>query len=262
MTSAFRPASPPVALLLDLDPELGAGVWPEDWAAARRACQGELLTVPQGRWIPPKAWGERNDIFGMLIVEGDPSPARGTHATDRCDGYDSRRARQVLHPGGGAVAKPAGIGAAPFGGPTRASRPPGTDRAPATAADRLLLTLWHLAERSGHVTPKGTVLPLWFGHEVLGQLSAARRSTATLALQALTIEDAVHRLDDGSWLLTPVADRRIEAIMQTGHLSPTLGTQLTVRRTPSQTWATLRAMRTEGDHIRAHPHPTAPDQRA
>lgn len=39
--------------------------------------------------------------------------------------------------------------------------------------DRLLLTLWMLAERCGRVTPEGIVLPLALSHEALGRLAAA-----------------------------------------------------------------------------------------
>lgn len=121
-----------------------------------------------------------------------------------------------------------------------------------TAEERLLATLWHLAERFGYVTREGTVLPLHFGHEILGQLSAAKRSTATLALRSLASENAVHRLKDGSWLLTAAADRRIHAIVQTNHSSAVLGQQLMLLKSTKDNIAESRALRSEARQIRAH----------
>jgi CRP/FNR family transcriptional regulator, cyclic AMP receptor protein len=60
-----------------------------------------------------------------------------------------------------------------------------------------VLTLWHLADRWGNLTPAGIVLAL--SHDLLEQLTAARRSTATVALTALEHAETVKRLPDGSW---------------------------------------------------------------
>jgi CRP/FNR family transcriptional regulator, cyclic AMP receptor protein len=68
--------------------------------------------------------------------------------------------------------------------------------------DRLLLTLWHLADRWGHVTPRGTVLPIALTHESLAQLIGARRSPVTVALGELRREGLVRRERRGVWLLS------------------------------------------------------------
>ncbi|HEV7941880.1 MAG TPA: helix-turn-helix domain-containing protein [Solirubrobacteraceae bacterium] len=68
--------------------------------------------------------------------------------------------------------------------------------------DRLLLTLWHLADRWGHVTPRGTVLPIALTHESLAQLIGARRSPVTVALGELRREELVRRERRGVWLLS------------------------------------------------------------
>lgn len=67
--------------------------------------------------------------------------------------------------------------------------------------DRLLLTLWHLADRWGHVTPRGTVLPIPLTHETLALLIGARRSPVTVALGELRREGLVRRERRGVWLL-------------------------------------------------------------
>jgi CRP/FNR family transcriptional regulator, cyclic AMP receptor protein len=71
--------------------------------------------------------------------------------------------------------------------------------------DRLLQTLWQFAERWGHVTPDGVVVPLSLPHELLGQVVGAARPTVSLGLTALDAEGLVRRNADGSWLLAPRA---------------------------------------------------------
>jgi CRP/FNR family cyclic AMP-dependent transcriptional regulator len=67
--------------------------------------------------------------------------------------------------------------------------------------DRLLLTLWHLAERWGRVTPAGIVVPLPLGHQRLADLVGAHRPSVTSALGELTRSGAISRRDDGVWVL-------------------------------------------------------------
>jgi CRP/FNR family transcriptional regulator, cyclic AMP receptor protein len=66
---------------------------------------------------------------------------------------------------------------------------------------RLLLMLWHLAERWGHVGVDEVVMPLSLSHRLLGQLVGARRPTVTLALARLDDAGLVHRQGDGTWVL-------------------------------------------------------------
>ena len=67
--------------------------------------------------------------------------------------------------------------------------------------DRLLLTLWHLAERWGRVHPDGIVLPLPLGHQRLADLVGAHRPTVTTALGDLARAGSVSRRDNGDWVL-------------------------------------------------------------
>jgi len=52
-------------------------------------------------------------------------------------------------------------------------------------SDRLLASLWHMADRWGRVTVRGTVVPFRLTHEMLGQIIGARRPTTTQAVSAL-----------------------------------------------------------------------------
>jgi CRP/FNR family transcriptional regulator, cyclic AMP receptor protein len=67
--------------------------------------------------------------------------------------------------------------------------------------DRVLLTLWHLAERWGRVTTAGIVVPLPLGHQRLADLVGAHRPSVTTALGELARAGALSRREDGHWVL-------------------------------------------------------------
>jgi hypothetical protein len=67
--------------------------------------------------------------------------------------------------------------------------------------DRLLLTLWHLAERWGRVTPEGILVPLPLSHQRLADIVGAHRPSVTTAMGALSRAGRLSRRDDGDWLL-------------------------------------------------------------
>jgi CRP/FNR family cyclic AMP-dependent transcriptional regulator len=67
--------------------------------------------------------------------------------------------------------------------------------------DRLLLTLWHLAERWGRVHSDGIIVPLPLGHQRLADLVGAQRQSVTTALGELKRDGMVSRRDDGDWVL-------------------------------------------------------------
>src|SRR5918998_361959 len=48
--------------------------------------------------------------------------------------------------------------------------------------DRLMLTLWHLAERWGRVRREGIVVPLPLSHQRLADLVGAQRQSVTTAM--------------------------------------------------------------------------------
>ena len=66
---------------------------------------------------------------------------------------------------------------------------------------RLLLLMWHLADRWGRVSTNGVVLPLGLTHRTLACLVGARRPTVTTALKQLSSHERVSRRPDGSWVL-------------------------------------------------------------
>jgi CRP/FNR family cyclic AMP-dependent transcriptional regulator len=67
--------------------------------------------------------------------------------------------------------------------------------------DRLMLTLWHLAERWGRVIPAGVVLPLPLSHQRLADLVGAHRPSVTTAMGELARAGSVSRRENGDWVL-------------------------------------------------------------
>lgn len=67
--------------------------------------------------------------------------------------------------------------------------------------DRLVLSLWHLAERWGRVSADGVVVALPLGHQRLADLVGASRPSVTTALGELARAGVVLRRPDGAWLL-------------------------------------------------------------
>ena len=76
--------------------------------------------------------------------------------------------------------------------------------------DRLLLTLWHLAERWGKVRPEGIAVPLPLSHQRLADLVGAHRPSVTTAMGDLVRSGALGRMENGSWILhgSPPAELR------------------------------------------------------
>jgi CRP/FNR family cyclic AMP-dependent transcriptional regulator len=88
---------------------------------------------------------------------------------------------------------------------------------------RVQALLWHLADRWGHVTLDGVVVPVPLTHDMIGRLVGAHRPSVTTALSELTRSDRIRRLPHG-WLLigdppgTPAAvptPRRRRAALRT-----------------------------------------------
>jgi CRP/FNR family cyclic AMP-dependent transcriptional regulator len=66
---------------------------------------------------------------------------------------------------------------------------------------RLLVFMWHMADRWGKVGTDGVHVPLKLSHRALGHLVGAQRPSVTTALRQLTAEGLVSRPTDGTWLL-------------------------------------------------------------
>ena len=66
---------------------------------------------------------------------------------------------------------------------------------------RLLLMLWHFADRWGRMTTEGARVRVPVTHSVLASVVGARRPSVTTSLGRLQDEGLIQRLGDGEWLL-------------------------------------------------------------
>lgn len=216
------------ARLLEADPELGAGLAPEQLEAAVRAIVVPLRRLEPGAWEPPQEIPVAGHL-GFLVLGGllghETAISRG-------------RGMELLC--GGDLLRPWQEDAASFGDsrwrvletallaelePAAAERicrlPPLVDallermvrRCRSLAAqaaiqsiagldDRLLALFWHLAERGGRRTDGGVAVPLRLTHQALAELAGARRPSVTVALHRLAAEGRLRRSADGGWLLS------------------------------------------------------------
>lgn len=226
--------------ILDFDPDLGECIDRPQWPLARAAFVAELLSVRAGAWTAAAS----PDSIGFLIVDG--VVCREVSLVDR-------RSLELLG-SGDVVQAPSESGWPQLGdgtaltaitdslafelGPSfirAAARWPGvlaaiirridaqrerlavqglTAHVP-RAEHRLLLVLWHLAARMGRVTGQGTVIPLQLSHDLIGQLIAARRSTATLAISRLEEDGLLARRRDGAWVITHEGEQYARAHART-----------------------------------------------
>jgi hypothetical protein len=281
MRVASVASSPSARPVLEFDPDLGSGIPREERDAAHQVCRGGIVQVPRGRWDLPASAAERDDRIGLVIVDGllcREIALRDHHLLELLG------PRDVLQ-------LPVASGRPRLGGPIRITAATDTTlvvlgdsfvrasvRWPSLLASflrriesqrerlavqglithvpradhRVLLALWHLADRWGEETAEGAILPLPLTHDLLGQLVAARRSTVTLAVSALEADGCTARVGHGSWFLTTAAQERIEAIARTNHAARVLGETIMLRKlTTSDAGGEARALRAEAHQLRA-----------
>lgn len=216
--------------LLSADARLAQGVPAEEREQAERLIVATATRVPRGPWVPDAQAGDGTEGFGLLVL-------RGTICREVV--LAGRRCTQLLGPGD--IIRPGAHGTALVDHGLEWSvfetavvavlddrfalamrRWPGLaevvherlfDQADRLALDlaiahlprveqRVLATLWHLADRFGRVTAEGVVVPLKLTHEAIGRLVGAQRPTVTLALAELDTAGAVSRAVQGGWMLS------------------------------------------------------------
>src|SRR5581483_1889882 len=67
--------------------------------------------------------------------------------------------------------------------------------------DRLLLTMWHFADRWGTVTPAGVKLDVRLPHDTLAAVTGARRPSVSVALKRLIENGQLERQARWVWVL-------------------------------------------------------------
>jgi CRP/FNR family transcriptional regulator, cyclic AMP receptor protein len=232
LTHAARAKPSQRMALLDLDPDLGAGLTPDEFSRGRAELAAPILRLPRGEWAGNALAQTDRQSVGLLVADG--VIAREIVLGDTVSS-ELLGAGDLIRPWGGAdepqlltqtvrwqVLAEARLAVLGRAFATVLGRWPEVnaallDRACARAqrlatmqaighlnsVDRRLLALfWHLAERWGRITPDGIVVPLRLSHRLLAELVGARRPTVSAALAALALEGTLQRRDDASWLLT------------------------------------------------------------
>jgi CRP/FNR family transcriptional regulator, cyclic AMP receptor protein len=220
-----------VMSLIDADPDLGDLLDEGSVERARREALARVKRLSPGEWDAPAAHEQAEHHRGFLIVDGLLSRTvnvLGRHCVELLGHGDVMRPWQWDEAGshvraeiGWQVLEPSRLAVLDHQLVLRIVPWPelglelfnrGTRRAHHLAValaiahhqrvgDRLLLTLWHLAERWGRVHPDGIVIPLPLGHQRLADLVGAQRQSVTTAMGRLTRDGSVSRRDNGDWVL-------------------------------------------------------------
>ena len=190
--------------ILDVDPDLARDMDAERAAAARSHAIAAIETLAPGEWpaealdiIEPRE-GEilRPWDTGIELVTETPAVTWNVLVTARIAILDGRFvARTARWPE---------LTTAVVARAIKRSRALAVQLAICNlqrVETRLVLLMWHLAERWGKVSPDGIVLPLGLTHRMLASLVGARRPTVTTALKELTAQNKVTRREDGMWVL-------------------------------------------------------------
>jgi CRP/FNR family transcriptional regulator, cyclic AMP receptor protein len=230
MATMEREPSLEVCRVLDEDADLAEAIPIERREQALRECLAVTVSVPVGRWrasqTPPPGEG-----IGLLVLRG---------LLIRRVGVDGRFGAELLGAGdllrpwqgdgepptlpistGWRVIEPARLALLDERFVRRLGRYPqlsgrlvgrALERSRNLAVNmaivhqarvdvRLHMLFWHLAARWGRVRSDCVSLPLRLTHNVLADLTAARRPTVTSALSELAKRSLVHQEHDG-WLLS------------------------------------------------------------
>lgn len=217
--------------LLDLDPELGAGLGADRFERARWELKVHVLRLRRGEWPGGDLSSIGNENVGLLLVDGvvarevlleDTVSTELLGAGDLIRPWSGNGEAQLLQQSVRwqvlADARLAVLGRSFAAAVPRYPEISGAliDRACLRAqrlattqaishlnsVDRRLLALfWHLAERWGRVTSDGVVVPLTLSHRLLGELVGARRPTVSSAVLALERNGKLLRRSDATWLL-------------------------------------------------------------
>jgi CRP/FNR family transcriptional regulator, cyclic AMP receptor protein len=217
--------------ILEEEPSLATHLDPASLLAAKREAFAPMLSLDRGQWDWERAPMEPGNSLGMLVLEGMLSRRQDVGELtfvellgegDLLRPWTSEESTTLASVASWRVLAPTRIALLDRDFALRTRHWPEIAAAllersslrsralvitlaihgAVRVRDRLLLTLWHLADRWGHVTPRGTVLPIALTHETLAQLIGARRSPVTVALGELRREGLVRRERRGVWLLS------------------------------------------------------------
>lgn len=217
--------------VLDRDPDLGEDLDPEEFALARQQAVARILRYPKGPWSVAKTDFDRGGALGLLITDG---------LLVRKVTVGDRTCAELLGPGdvtqpwlrtgpdasvdtevNWQAARPLVLALLDRGFMARVARWPELPAAVARRLmlrvhwlsfhlavchmrrvdDRLLLVLWHFADRWGRVTPGGVQLDVPLTHRLLALVVGARRPSVTASVRDLIEAGRIESQPGSRWLL-------------------------------------------------------------
>lgn len=217
--------------VLDRDPDLGEDLSPDEFQVARRHSVARTVHYQKGPWRPSDDDFDPIGSLGLLVIDG---------LLVRKVTVGERACAELLGPGDvtqpwlkvGAeasvntevswqVAQALRLAVLDRTFAARVARWPEIPAAVARRAmlrvywlsfhlavchmrrvdDRLMLVLWHFADRWGRVTPRGIKIPLPLTHNLLGLVVGAHRPSVTSAIRSLTEAGHLKPCPHSQWLL-------------------------------------------------------------
>ena len=219
--------------VLRIDPGLGEALTAVERPRAQAAARARAIDVGAGRWDVPLAPDRFRGWLGLLVLEGllarhveieamawtellGPGDLLQpwTHVNETASTLPAEARYEVVEPARLAVLdRNFALRIAPWPELTAALLARAIERTrwltyhlaagqPARIDERVWMALWHLADRFGHVTPRGVELVLsGLTHEVLAVMLGARRPTVSAALRRLAELGLITQQRRGAWLL-------------------------------------------------------------
>jgi CRP/FNR family cyclic AMP-dependent transcriptional regulator len=224
-------SGPDLISIVDADPELADLLDESELKRARREAITRVRRLSRGDWDAANAAEPDTHHRGFLIIEGLLSrevEVLGRRCVELLGEGDVLRPWRWDEDGshvqaevGWVVLEPTRLAVLDHGLVVRMAPWPqlgvelfarGTRRAHALAValaiahhqrvdDRLILTLWQLAERWGRVRSDGIAVPMPLSHQRLADLVGAHRPSVTTAMGDLVRSGAVSRSGEGVWML-------------------------------------------------------------
>lgn len=77
---------------------------------------------------------------------------------------------------------------------------------------RVLFSMWHLADRCGERADDGMAIPLPLTHQMIADLLGAQRTSVSAAISRLSAEGMLSRTDGRGWMLHPESDRILPSL--------------------------------------------------
>ncbi|TMK40880.1 MAG: Crp/Fnr family transcriptional regulator [Actinobacteria bacterium] len=227
----LTPPTSRIIRVLEADPGLADGLDDEELRVLLPTAVARVQIVEPGEWAPPEDPQPHRDHIGLLVVRGLVTRTLSVDGRDftellgdgdllrpwqESESWPSVRTERRWHmltrselgvlDGRFAMA----IGGSPRVQAAIVARAVARSRALAfylavshirRVEQRLLVMLWHFAERWGRVGPQGVVLGVRLTHETLGRVVGARRPTVTTALTQLMEQGLVSRTPDRRLIL-------------------------------------------------------------